>query len=111
MVCPRFSLLVLNGAVWHRSGANRTSKSRRAVLAAYLAPLVRPMIDPWRESVDEDTKRTASRRVRTLLGAHFAEFDAAVSAKRRRHEEQGQIDGTKLSADLAVPGAKRGRPS
>ena len=97
--CPAGSLIILNGACTHRSGANKLSASsdrgectrrttqhqRRAILTMYLRESVRPNIDPW-VSLPTSIQTSCSKRTRRLLGAHWHDFNASQACKRRKHE-------------------------
>lgn len=101
ITCTAGSLIILNGACMHRSGANNTTvtddaskagcKCRRAILTMYLGSSVRPNIDPW-TSISSSVQRSCSKRSRQLLGAHWHEFKSSQLAKKRKYEDLNSVN-------------------
>jgi hypothetical protein len=66
------SVIVMDGRLWHTSGANRTRDEDRALLFAYLTrPFVRPQWN-WSAALDADQQRACSSRMRHRFGLEAA---------------------------------------
>jgi ectoine hydroxylase-related dioxygenase (phytanoyl-CoA dioxygenase family) len=65
---PAGSLIVMDGRVWHRSGANTTADpGRTAVFAHYVRPWILPEAE-WRDVIPPGQRDTLSPGLRELLG-------------------------------------------
>ncbi len=67
LVGPAGSVAIWLSATWHRSGANRTNRPRRAVISYYARSWVRPMVD-LTDAIDPATARGLSPQLRYLMG-------------------------------------------
>ena len=66
------SILVMEGRVWHTSGANITKDVDRALLfGAYNAPHLRGQVN-WAAGLSEETKKGLSEQMREWLGVNAA---------------------------------------
>ena len=66
------SVIVMDGRLWHTSGANRTRDEDRALLFAYLTrPFVRPQWN-WTAALDADQQQACSPRMRRRFGLDAA---------------------------------------
>jgi ectoine hydroxylase-related dioxygenase (phytanoyl-CoA dioxygenase family) len=61
VIAPKDSLLITHGALWHRSGANRSRGPRRALLGSFAASYLREM------SSEEDMARVLSPAIRQTI--------------------------------------------
>ena len=64
---PRGSVIILNGAVWHGSGANHTDRERVGLLGFYSRPVLKPQQDHFK-LVSEEVIARASPKLKQLLG-------------------------------------------
>ncbi len=67
VVGPKGSVLILNGAVWHGSSANRTDRSRVGLLGFCCRALLKPQQN-HREIVSQKVVDRATPRLKQLLG-------------------------------------------
>jgi len=66
-VMPRGSAIVFDGALWHRGGANRSSRTRLAISPQYCQPYLRPQ-ESQLLIVPPDAARACTPRMRSMLG-------------------------------------------
>ncbi len=67
VVAPAGSAIIVDGRLWHGTGANETAEQRYAILANYCRPFVRPFTDFGR-SVSAQQLPGMSEQLRSLLG-------------------------------------------
>jgi ectoine hydroxylase-related dioxygenase (phytanoyl-CoA dioxygenase family) len=91
------SLIVMDGRLWHTSGANVTQGEERALLFAYYsASFMRPMIN-WTAAIPQDLQETFSPRLRQLLG-----LDVFANTHDEELEFQGHWKGQPVGAQAAM---------
>ena len=66
-VMPAGSAIVFDGALWHRGGQNRSSRTRLAISPQYCQPYLRPQ-ESQLLIMPPDAVRACSDRMRTMLG-------------------------------------------
>jgi ectoine hydroxylase-related dioxygenase (phytanoyl-CoA dioxygenase family) len=66
-VMPAGSAIVFDGALWHRGGHNRSTRTRLAISPQYCQPYLRPQ-ESQLLIVPPDAARACSPRMRSLLG-------------------------------------------
>ncbi len=81
---PAGGLMVWDGRLWHGTGANRTPKPRRGILAAYCKPFVRTQENST-VSVDPEVLAQASPELLTLLG--FRTWQGLGMVDGARHDQ------------------------
>ena len=64
---PRGSVMIMNGAIWHRSGTNRTDRDRAALLGFFCRSFLKPQQDHI-SLVGDDVVARATPKLRQLLG-------------------------------------------
>ncbi len=64
---PRGSIMIMNGGVWHSSGANRTERERVALLGFFCRSILKPQQDHLKIVAPEVVAR-ATPKLKQLLG-------------------------------------------
>jgi ectoine hydroxylase-related dioxygenase (phytanoyl-CoA dioxygenase family) len=91
------SLLVMDGRLWHTSGANVTEDEERALLFAYYsASFLRPMIN-WTAAIPAELQDSFSPRLRHLLS-----LDVFANTHEEELEYQGHWKGQPIGPDKAM---------
>jgi len=91
------SLIVMDGRLWHTSGANVTAGEERALLFAYYsASFLRPMIN-WTAAIPAELQATFSPRLRQLLS-----LDVFANTQDEELEFQGHWKGQPIGHDKAM---------
>lgn len=91
------SLVVMDGRLWHTSGANVTADEERALLFAYYsASFLRPMIN-WTAAIPAELQETFSPRLRQLLS-----LDVFANTHDEELEGQGHWKGQPIGAEKAM---------
>ena len=91
------SLLVMDGRLWHTSGANVTQDEERALLFAYYsASFLRPMIN-WTAAMPAELQATFPKRLRQLLG-----LDVFANTHDDELGFQGHWKGQPVGAQAAM---------
>jgi ectoine hydroxylase-related dioxygenase (phytanoyl-CoA dioxygenase family) len=92
---PAGSMLIIDGRVWHTSGANRTEdRYRAAIFGYYTVPWIRQQLN-WRELLDPEIAARCSQEFLFLIGyatgnrelfnpGAVAEREAKIRARRKR---------------------------
>ncbi|HEX4180970.1 MAG TPA: phytanoyl-CoA dioxygenase family protein [Caulobacteraceae bacterium] len=81
------SVVVMEGRMWHTSGANITADQDRAMMFGYYtAPFLRPQVN-WSALLSNETKATLSPRMHAWLGLGVA-ANPGVAADLRHLEDQ-----------------------
>jgi fumagillin biosynthesis dioxygenase len=91
------SILVMDGRLWHTSGANVTQDEERALLFAYYAAsFMRPMIN-WTAAIPGELQDTFSPLLRQLLG-----LDVFANTHDAEAEYQGHWKGQPVGVQAAM---------
>jgi ectoine hydroxylase-related dioxygenase (phytanoyl-CoA dioxygenase family) len=91
------SIIVMDGRLWHTSGANITADKDRALLFGYYsASFLRPMIN-WTAVIAPEERGSYSPRLRQLLG-----FDVFANTSEGEREGQGDWRGRPVGAEQAL---------
>jgi fumagillin biosynthesis dioxygenase len=94
---PAGSVIVMDGRLWHTSGANVTQDEERALLFAYYsAPFLRPMIN-WTAAIPAELQQSFSPGLRQLLG-----LDLFANTADEELEYQGHWKGQPVGAERAI---------
>jgi ectoine hydroxylase-related dioxygenase (phytanoyl-CoA dioxygenase family) len=81
------SILVMEGRMWHTSGANITADQDRALLFGYYtAPFLRQQVN-WTVALSDETKATLSPQMREWLGLNVT-ANTGLTADLRYLEDQ-----------------------
>ena len=68
---PAGSIMVMDGRLWHRTGANRTADVHRAALFGYyVQPWIRPQIN-WNAALAPEVAASLAPEMRAALGLDF----------------------------------------
>jgi hypothetical protein len=96
------SFIVMDGRLWHTSGANVTTDEDRALLFGYYsAAFLRPMIN-WTAAIPAELQASFSPQLRYLLGLD-------VFANTSNTEDQGHWKGMPVGAEQALADVRRAR--
>jgi len=91
------SLIVMDGRLWHTSGANVSQDEERALLFAYYsASFMRPMIN-WTAAIPQELQAGFSPRLRQLLG-----LDVFANTHDEELEFQGHWKGQPVGTEAAM---------
>lgn len=91
------SVIVMDGRLWHTSGANVTDDQDRALLFGYYsASFLRPMIN-WTAVIPAEDQAAWSPRLRQLLG-----FDVFANTSEGEKEGQGHWRGRPVGTEQAL---------
>lgn len=98
------SIVVMDGRLWHTSGANVTRDQDRALLFGYYsASFLRPMIN-WTAIFEPDLQATLSPRMRGLLG-----LDVFANTSEEENAGQGHWRGLPVGREQALADFRRAR--
>lgn len=105
------SIVVMDGRLWHTSGANVTEDQERALLFAYYsASFLRPMIN-WTAAIPADLQATFSPRLRQLLGLDVFANTHDEEAQFQGHWKGQPIGAEKAMEEFSQASAKRSVPA
>ena len=94
---PAGSLVVMDGRLWHTSGANVTEDEDRALLFGYYsAAFLRPMIN-WNVVIAPDVQESVSPTLRRLLG-----LEVFANTSEKENSGQGHWKGLPVGRDKAL---------
>lgn len=94
---PAGSIIVMDGRLWHTSGANVTADEERALLFAYYsASFLRPMIN-WTAAIPADLQATFQPRLRQLLS-----LDVFANTADEEASFQGHWKGQPIGPERAM---------
>jgi ectoine hydroxylase-related dioxygenase (phytanoyl-CoA dioxygenase family) len=113
-VMPAGSALVFDAALWHRGGANRTSRTRLAISPQYCQPFLRPQ-ESQLLIVPPDAARGCSERMRALLGysihpPFIGQVDGMHPLRLIDPEYREHKTGDRVIADRVLTGPRVGDP-
>ena len=98
------SIIVMDGRLWHTSGANITADEDRALLFGYYsAAFLRPMIN-WNVVIEPDLQRQLSPTLRGLLG-----LNVFANTSQTEGRGQGHWKGLPVGREKALDDLRRVR--
>lgn len=98
------AIVVMDGRLWHTSGANITADQDRALLFGYYsAYFLRPMIN-WTAVIPADVQATLNPQLRALLG-----LDVFANTSADNNQSQGHWRGRPVGREQAMADLHRAR--
>ena len=85
LVTPAGSLFLFPALLWHAGQANRSQRSRAALLGSYTCKSIKP-IEDWSRCIDPEAAKGYGSRMRALLGLDYA-YPAVMDALPGRSSE------------------------
>jgi len=96
------SFVVMEGRVWHTSGANITKDKDRALLFGYYtAPFLRQQVN-WTAAMSEETKKTLSPQMKEWLGLNVTANTGRVSRLHYLNQQYKQDENKYVLPELKV---------
>jgi len=96
------SFVVMEGRVWHTSGANITKDQDRALLFGYYtAPFLRQQVN-WTAAMSEETKQTLSPQMKEWLGLNVTANTGRVSKLHYLNQQYKQEENKYVLPELKV---------
>ena len=82
---PRGSVMIMNGSIWHRSGANTSAGDRVALLGFFCRAFLKPQQDHLRLVGEEVVERAAPALRLASGGAHASLLDHELGVEQSAH--------------------------